>query len=341
MRIIGSSRITFVPIIGLMFRDPSSAEQRNEAIDALGLLERAGDPILTGLTRVASYVTGAQAAAVHILDDVFQRRIAATNVPLGTHPREDSMCRLVVDSDERIVCADASLDPRFGYSSFVRGPDPVRFYVSVPLRTSDGAVIGSLCAFDTIERELTDEQLSLFEDVADQIVHGIELTRVAAALSDVASHDPLTGAVNRLVLGDHLARAFHRQLRGEESTYVALIDIDRFKQINDVHGHAAGDEVLVAVARRLMAAVRTTDTVARVGGDEFVVLVEHAPEVGFEDVFAARLAQSLSEPVQFAGAPRPVSASVGCVPAQLGEDIRTLLARADAAMYASKAALAG
>ena len=327
-----------MPITGLMFRDVSSAAQRNDAIDALGLLERAGDPILTGLTRVASYVTGARAAAVHIVDDVFQRRIAATNAPLGTHPREDSMCRLVVDGNERIVCADASIDPRFGYTSFVQGDDPVRFYVSVPLRTSDGVVLGSLCAFDTVEIELRDEQLQLLDDIADQIVHGIELTRVATQLSDVASHDPLTGAANRLVLGDHLAQAFARRLRDKAETYVALIDIDRFKQINDVHGHAAGDEVLIVVAQRLRAAVRATDTVARVGGDEFVVLVEHAPDEGFEDLFAQRLAESLCEPIEYAGEVWPMSASVGCVPALPGEDIRSLLARADAAMYAQKAA---
>jgi diguanylate cyclase (GGDEF)-like protein len=206
----------------------------------------------------------------------------------------------------------------------------------VPLRTLDGVVIGSLCSFDTIEFELTDEQLGLLEDIAEQLVHGIELMRVATQLSDVASHDPLTGAVNRLVLGDHLARAFARQLVDHTGIYVALIDIDRFKQINDIHGHTAGDEVLVAIAQRLRAAVRAADTVARVGGDEFVVLV--APDDGFELAFAQRLEDTLSEPIEYAGAARPISASVGCVPARPGEDVRTLLGRADAAMYASKAA---
>ena len=319
--------------------DGATHERRHDAIEKLGVLERAGDPALTGLTRLTCYVAGAAASAVHILDARHQHRVAATNAPLQDEARENSMCRLVVDSEQRIICADACADPRFGYSSYVQGPDPVRFYASVPLTTSAGVTVGTLCAFDTVEHAITEEQTALLEDLADQVVAQIELTQLAVELGEVASQDPLTGAVNRLVLGDRLAQAFRRRLRNDAATFVALLDINDFKTINDVHGHAAGDDVLVEVAERLRRVVRPEDTVARIGGDEFVVLAELTPSCdgALEGGLAARIETALAEPMPFAGDARPVGVSVGCVLAQPGEGVRDLLARADQAMYARKA----
>jgi diguanylate cyclase (GGDEF)-like protein len=323
-----------------MLVDDAGIKGRGDAIAALGVIDRAGDPELTALCRIAAYVAGASAAAVHILDEEVQRRVAAVNAPLGAHPREDSMCHLVVDGGERIVCADASEDSRFGYSSFVQGPDPVRLYVSVPLRTSRGLVVGTLCAFDTVAGELSLGQLGVFEDLADQVSSQIELKRVALELSQLACSDPLTGAVNRAVLSDRLARAFARQLRYGGRILLAVVDIDNFKRVNGVHGHAAGDEVLVAVARRLSAAVRSEDTVARVGGDEFVVLAEVNDSRSAQTEVVGRLQRALAEPIVFAGQPRSVSASVGSVFTVPGEDVRAALRRADEAMYARKTLVA-
>lgn len=322
-----------------MLANDAHATRHTAAIARLGLLERAGDPALTGVTRLACYVSGAAAAAVHVIDDAHQHRVAGTNAPLGQHPREDSMCRLVVDSQQRIVCADATADPRFGYGSFVGGDTPVRFYASVPLRASDGVVFGTLCTFDTVAHELGDEQVTLLEDLADQVVAQIELTRVAVELGHAASHDPLTGAVNRLVLGDRLAQAFARRLRHGGDTFLAVIDINHFKTLNDVHGHAAGDQVLVSVAHRLMAAMRGEDTVARIGGDEFVVVAEIDATPSAAEAVMARIEGALSDPVAYGGEFHPVQVSVGGVVATPGEDIRSLLRRADEAMYARKAAM--
>ena len=215
----------------------------------------------------------------------------------------------------------------------------MRFYASVPLTTSDGVTVGTLCAFDTVERRITDEQTALLQDLADQVVSQIELTRLAVELGDVASHDPLTGAVNRLVLGDRLAQAFRRRQRSEGETFLALLDVNNFKAINDVYGHDAGDEVLIAVAQRLRQAMRTQDTIARLGGDEFVVLAELTPMMDgdVEEEMATRIERALAPPILFGGQARPVGVSIGCVIAECGEGIRELLARADEAMYERKA----
>ncbi len=287
--------------------------------------------------RVAAYVTGASAAAVHVLDDAFQHRVAGVNAPLGPHPRADSMCRLVVDGEQRIVCADASQDGRFSYSSFVEGSEPVRFYVSVPLRAGDGTTIGSLCSWDTAERELDGEQLARLEDLAEEVASRLELTRDALDLRYAASHDALTGVVNRFVLSDRLAHAFARRLRHDIAILVCVIDVDRFKAVNDTYGHDAGDEVLVAVAKRLTACLRPEDTVARLGGDEFAVVAEMKPPaaLGAREL-VGRLKARLAEPVFYAGAARAVGVTVGAAFAEPGDSVREALARADGAMYDSK-----
>ena len=311
-------------------------DRRLAAIAHLGLLERSGDPGLTALTRLAGYVTGAAAAAIHVLDDAEQHRVAATDAPLGSHPREDAMCRLVVDGRERIVCDDAAADPRFSYSSFVQGPAPVRFFASAPLELSDGTVVGTLCAWDAEPRELSAEQVERLQDLAEQAAARIELVHLARTLGNAAAHDPLTGVVNRLLLFDRLAQAFARRRRHGGHVAVALIDVDDFKAVNDRHGHDTGDEILRAVAQRLSACTRTEDTVARLGGDEFVVVAE--VEGGEDD--AARLLQriedALAGAVTIGDLVLPLSATAGVAIAEAGDDPRSALARADLVMYQRK-----
>lgn len=137
------------------------------AIERLGLLERGDDPALEAIVRLAGYIAGGSASGVHILDERVQHRIAGHNAPVAGHPREDAMCRLVVETDERIATRDASDEERFAYSSFVQGDEPgVRLYVSTPLRMDDGAVVGTLCAWNGAAADLTDEQLARFDDLA-------------------------------------------------------------------------------------------------------------------------------------------------------------------------------
>ena len=108
------------------------------------LIDRAGDPALEAITRLAGYISGGSGAGLHILDEKTQHRIAGLNAPCAPHPREDSLCRVVVDSGERVATADASQEEVFDYSSFTQGdPPPLRMYVATPLRMSDGEVVGT------------------------------------------------------------------------------------------------------------------------------------------------------------------------------------------------------
>ncbi len=303
--------------------------QRLEVIAELGLLDRLGDPVLAALTRLAQSVTGAESAAVHVFDADYQRRIAAAGAPLVDHPASDSMCRLAVQDGTRIVSTDATADPRFAYSSFVTDPvAPVRFYAAVPLRSGGGVTVGTLCAFDTKPRAVTDEQIERLEDIAEVARAHLELMRIATGLGKAASLDPLTGAVNRVIFDDRLAQALARRRRRGTPVVVAMVDLDDFKAMNDRHGHACGDAALQRVARRLLDCVRSEDTVGRLGGDEFAVVAEVADRDFDRLLRKLRRVADDFEPT--------LSVSIGAVVANDHDDVEALLQRADQAMYADK-----
>jgi diguanylate cyclase (GGDEF)-like protein len=152
-----------------------------------------------------------------------------------------------------------------------------------------------------------------------------------------ALHDPLTALPNRALLADRIEQALARGARLDGRVTVLFLDVDLFKVINDSLGHAAGDRVLVEVATRLGGVLRPGDTLARFGGDEFVVVFDNVPE---EEVatLAARVADALSAPFEFEGRAVTVTASIGIAVAGDTTDADTLLRDADAAMYRAKAA---
>jgi diguanylate cyclase (GGDEF)-like protein len=305
-------------------------QRRLSTVADLRLLERIGDPVLTGLTRLARTLTGASGAAVHIFDAGYQRRIAAAGVPLLDHPEGDSMCRIAVLNGTRVITRDATEDGRFDYSSFVKAATPVRFYASVPLRVGGDVAVGTLCAFDTEPHELSDEQISRLEDIAEIARAHLELVKVAGDLGHAASLDPLTGTVNRVIFDDRLALALARRRRHGTTVLVAVIDLDNFKALNDTFGHSCGDDALQWIATRLLAAVRREDTIGRLGGDEFGLIAE-VTESGFE---------TLLEHVRDAprGFEPEFSLSVGAVLVEDDDDVESVLQRADDAMYAVKRA---
>lgn len=154
----------------------------------------------------------------------------------------------------------------------------------------------------------------------------------------LAHHDPLTGLANRALFNDRLDTALRAARRHNSTLALLFLDIDDFKGINDVHGHAAGDRVLCTIARRLEGCVRETDTVARMGGDEFTVLLTDIQSEGAVSETVARILAVMAEPLDAqSGAANMPSCSIGiaCYPAD-GEDADTLLSHADDDMYRIK-----
>jgi diguanylate cyclase (GGDEF)-like protein/PAS domain S-box-containing protein len=151
-----------------------------------------------------------------------------------------------------------------------------------------------------------------------------------------AAHDPLTGLANRRLLHDRITQAIRASGRKRSPFAVLMMDLDRFKSINDELGHEAGDELLRTVSQRLAASLRETDTLARLGGDEFAVLLPGAVEAEAAAA-ASKLVEAVMEPYRLAGRTRRVGISIGiAVFPRDGRDFDALLHRADLAMYAAK-----
>ena len=157
-------------------------------------------------------------------------------------------------------------------------------------------------------------------------------------VAQLAFHDPLTGLPTRKLLLDHLALAIQQARRDREKLAIYFIDLDRFKNINDSLGHSVGDKVLQAVAARLKGALREADTVARMGGDEFVVLTPEVQRVDDAVHIAQKLREATRDPVHTDGRELFVSGSMGiAMYPEDGADAETLLRNADTAMYRAKA----
>jgi len=169
-----------------------------------------------------------------------------------------------------------------------------------------------------------------------------KVKQYAFELQHQAFHDPLTGLPNRALFADRLEHAIARASRGASSVAVLFLDLDGFKRINDMHGHAVGDLLLQAVSHRMQETVRVGDTVARLGGDEFVVLLEDIDELEAAQQVAHRLTSGLSRPFIMDEMVYSISVSIGISFRPTGQS-RTgdLLREADRAMYTAKAAGTG
>jgi diguanylate cyclase len=182
---------------------------------------------------------------------------------------------------------------------------------------------------------LVKDHVGRLEEVITVRTHGLEAAN--RQLRHLATHDALTGLPNRVLLDDRLAQAMALADRDKRSFALMVCDLDRFKLINDSLGHRAGDELLQEVARRLSAVARTADTVARFGGDEFVLVGSSLADAEDAMQLATRAIEALRAPVRIAGIDVHVSPSIGiALYPEDGASIEALLAHADAALYAAK-----
>ena len=200
----------------------------------------------------------------------------------------------------------------------------------LPGRCKDGAVIDVAVTVSPLRD--TDGQVEGVSVIARDIS---ERTRMERRLQHQALHDDLTGLPNRALLVDRMTQALAGARRHGTEVAVLFLDIDHFKVLNDASGHTAGDLALVEVARRLGTAVRPEDTVARFGGDEFVVVCKGAGVSTGRQV-AERLHESLRRPVQVPAGAHVLSASIGIAVADESSTAADLLRDADAAMYRAK-----
>jgi diguanylate cyclase (GGDEF)-like protein/PAS domain S-box-containing protein len=161
--------------------------------------------------------------------------------------------------------------------------------------------------------------------------------KIREDLLDRANHDPLTGLINRDQLQAHIDHLLTLPPQSAGHPAVLFCDIDAFKKVNDTYGHLAGDEVLRVVAHRIAAALRLTDIAARVGGDEFVVVLDAVPEQATAVAVAEKICRAIMQPLSIEGhADTTVTSCVGIVLGSAGIDAHRLMRNADAALYQAK-----
>ncbi|MGH2836083.1 MAG: putative bifunctional diguanylate cyclase/phosphodiesterase, partial [Solirubrobacteraceae bacterium] len=191
-----------------------------------------------------------------------------------------------------------------------------------------------------LERDVAGEAdcvVAMIENITDRKRAESELMRQAEINEFQALHDPLTGLPNRILFSERIGHAILQAQRHGKKLAVALIDLDRFKEINDSLGHTAGDHLLISVGKQMGGALRAADTVARLGGDEFGLLLPELSDIDALTPVLERLQTALEEPIQVQSLPIGVEASIGiAVYPDHGDDAQILIQRADIAMYEAK-----
>jgi diguanylate cyclase (GGDEF)-like protein len=209
-----------------------------------------------------------------------------------------------------------------------------------PLHQGSQSIQGQLILCKRVDLEPAADDLAFVELVGQLMAIAVEQHERTRQLAHQAHHDALTGLPNRLLFEDRLRQALEAARRTRRMAAVLFIDLDRFKQINDTLGHAVGDALLVQLARRFEGCVRATDTLARRGGDEFMLVLPDVSSAQQVTRVARRLHDMLRLPFLIDGNELFVSASIGAslYPSD-GEDSDTLQRSADAAMYRAKSTL--
>ncbi|GAB3445313.1 diguanylate cyclase domain-containing protein [Insolitispirillum peregrinum] len=234
---------------------------------------------------------------------------------------------------------DVLRDPNWSEFREVCEASGVRSCWSVPILSSDQAVLGSFDCYGAMPHLPDNSSIEVLLRAARIASIAIERHRAAERIQYLALYDQLTGLANRALLSDRLQSATSHAMRHDGKLALLFIDLDGFKPINDAYGHDAGDVVLAAVGSRVRAALRTTDTAARIGGDEFVLLIEDVQNAASVTVVADKVLRTLCQPVQWQGETLHVGASIGiALFPQDATDADALLTAADDAMYRAKQA---
>lgn len=214
-----------------------------------------------------------------------------------------------------------------------------KYWLGVPLGSQKGTIGALVVQSYTGSIRYTEKDKELLKFVSTQIAATIERKQMYARLEHLAQYDQLTGLSNRELLQDRLRAALAKARRDQNRLCLLYLDLDKFKQVNDSLGHAAGDELLQIAAQRLKASVRESDTVSRIGGDEFVILFESISSPDDALTLAGKIRAALSRPFRLENQILDVSPSIGvALYPQHGSDENELLKHADQAMYLAKSA---
>ncbi|MEW9856143.1 sensor domain-containing diguanylate cyclase [Novosphingobium sp. M1R2S20] len=251
----------------------SDESARIAALHRLAILDTGPEEPFENIVALVRSVLGVPIAVVSLLDEDRQWFKARSGLDATETARDVSFCTHAIAQREPLVISDATKDARFCNNPLVLGDPGLRAYAGVPLTTSEGYNVGSLCAVDTAVRDFSPADVAMLSKFARVVVDQLELRRVAA-------RDQLTGTLTRRGFIERANQEIERFRRYGRAASLALIDIDHFKAINDTHGHPAGDAVLREVAGLLHTGIRPNDVLGRIGGEEFALLMPETEAEG-------------------------------------------------------------
>jgi len=251
-------------------------------------------------------------------------------------PSEGS-CGTAAYDNRQVVVEDIATSPLWVDYRDLAAEHGLAACWSTPIRAAGGGVLGTFALYYHEPRGPTEEELALIDEAVHLASVSIERGRTLARHAHDALHDPLTGLPNRALLEDRLEHALAASSRSDERIAVLFIDLDGFKEINDERGHEAGDRALRSAGGRILGAVRPSDTVARWGGDEFVLVRENVTGRRDAEQLVERVTAALRQPAEGDPEEREFEASIGIALSGEGHDTpAALLQAADRAMYRAK-----
>lgn len=311
---------------------PEDEKHRLEKLRALKLLDSAPEERFDRLTRMAKRMFGVDISVLSLIDDGrqwFKSKSTEMDIPDETS-REVSFCGHAILGNDVFVVEDALDDHRFKDNPLVTKDPSIRFYAGYPLRVNNGSALGTLCIIDTVPREFNEDDSQLLKDL------GVMAEQEIAALQ-LATLDELTLISNRRGFSALAKHSLNICRRKGLATSILLIDLNKFKPINDTFGHAEGDRALVVFANIMREVFRESDVFARIGGDEFAVLMMDVDIDNTERVIQ-RLQDEVTTYNQEAKRGYDIEFSIGYINTLITDnvDIDDLLAKADKKMYAEK-----
>ena len=267
--------------------DPDKEFARLTSLRGLEILDTPIDNRFERVTRLVQNVLKVPIASFNLVDKERQWSKSIQGLSVVEIARKQSFCSHVIQGDRMMVVNDARSDDRFAENPLVTGNPHIVFYAGCPVHAPDGERIGALCAIDRQVRELSAKEAQILRDLAgvleselrlDQMSKTVEgLERRLDTAERLALIDPLTRLWNRAGVIEALKRAWSQGARSGQPVAVVIADLDHFKQVNDRHGQAAGDDVLREMAKILSSTLRADDTIGRLGGEEFMIVMPGCP----------------------------------------------------------------
>ena len=307
---------------------PENEEERLKSLYLSDLLDTGADERFDRLTRIAKKVFQVPVVLISLLDRDRQWLLACEGLGTRETPRNISFCGHAILQEGPFIVNDAVNDERFHDNPLVIGEPYIRFYAGYPVHLPDGEVAGTLCLINSKPRSFNDDDIASLRDLAFIVEDEFKVIGMAMT-------DSLTGISNRRGFYATGEKRFRKLDKENVAFSLIFFDLDKFKPINDLWGHAEGDEVLKVFSALLYQHLGPSDIAGRLGGDEFAVLIAHQAQA---DSFLHNLRNSVNEYNNESGKPYNINYSYGMLHSGNGRylSLAEMLKESDEVMYSAK-----